>query len=255
MVNSAHIFLGVIALVRSKGNWSVSWDKAKFTKIHIHNICYNNSKQEKAKEIPRTLPIPQIFSEKNTWILPKPQLFSWKMPGSHWIKAVREKSHIRPSVSPRYDRHTWILFDQDTVILEINRSCWIQAQFTISTHRWGCTGCRYYLQETPSIYRHLVRKLMPQIFGHVNISVIFLGEHMGPRQHRSLIRFAWITQGRSVLPWCFRFVVCICKEKCKKRIQPLWFSLVSSKQQPHHNRNVPGLLKACKLREKKTLYL
>lgn len=161
----------------------------------------------KAKEIPRTLPIPQIFSEKNTWILPKPQLFSWKMPGSHWIKAVRKKSHIRPSVSPQYDRHTWILFDQDTVILEINRSCWIQAQFTISTRRWGWTGYRYYLQETPSIYRHLVRNLMLQILGHVNISVIFLREHMWICQLCPLItfKFAWITQDQSALPWFFRF--------------------------------------------------
>lgn len=152
------------------------------------------------------------------------------MPGSYWIKAVREKSHIRPSVSPHDDRHTWILFDQDTVILEINGSCWMQAQLMISTHRWGCTGYRYYLWETPLIHTHLGREILPYIFGRVHISAIFLIQHMWLWQHCSLTKFPGSHRIWVFCPDSLHLAVCVCKEKCKIECQPC-FSLVWSTAQ------------------------
>lgn len=60
-------------------------------------------------------------------------------------------------------------------------------------------------------------------FGHVNISVIFLMEHMWIWQHCWLIKFARITQDLRVL-LSLDLAVCVCKEKCKIECQP--YSLV-----------------------------
>ena len=69
------------------------------------------------------------------------------------------------------------------------------------------------------MHRHLVRKRVPQIFGHLNISVISLTEHMWIWQRCCLIRFAWITQNL-FCPDSLDLAVCVCKEKGKPECQP-----------------------------------
>lgn len=71
------------------------------------------------------------------------------------------------------------------------------------------------------MHRHLVRKCVPQIFGHLNISVIFSWDICGSGSAAALIKLAWITQDRTVFALnLLDLAVCVCKEKGKAECQP-----------------------------------